>query len=239
MASSKRQTLYLTIIFLTILDICLLTYVFFYPVQDSLKQGVFAFDFIICIILWVEFIYSYLHSENKKQYLKENALSILGLFPLNFYFLRALRLIRLIQLIKLFVLARDSERAYAKFLRRTYLDKIILVAIVFIFLETILIRIMDPNINDLPTALWYIVVSLTSTGYGDIVPANFSGKIIGMITMVGGILIFSSLTAVISSVYVSKISDDSHDDLKSKIDDLTLEIKDLNEKIDELKNKKD
>lgn len=239
MASSKRQTLYLTIIFLTILDICLLTYVFFYPVQDSLKQGVFAFDFIICIILWVEFIYSYLHSENKKQYLRDNALSILGLFPLNFYFLRALRLIRLIQLIKLFVLARDSERAYAKFLRRTYLDKIILVAIVFIFLETILIRIIDPNINDLTTALWYIVVSLTSTGYGDIVPANFSGKIIGMITMVGGILIFSSLTAVISSVYVSKISEDSNDDLNSKIDDLTLEIKDLNEKIDELKNKKD
>lgn len=239
MASSKRQTLYLTIIFLTILDICLLTYVFFYPVQDSLKQGVFAFDFIICIILWVEFIYSYLHSENKKQYLRDNALSILGLFPLNFYFLRALRLIRLIQLIKLFVLARDSERAYAKFLRRTYLDKIILVAIVFIFLETILIRIIDPNINDLPTALWYIVVSLTSTGYGDIVPANFSGKIIGMITMIGGILIFSALTAVISSIYVSKISEDSHDDLKSKIDDLTLEIKNLNEKIDELKNKKD
>lgn len=239
MASSKRQTLYLTIIFLTILDICLLTYVFFYPVQDSLKQGVFAFDFIICIILWVEFIYSYLHSENKKQYLRDNALSILGLFPLNFCFLRALRLIRLIQLIKLFVLARDSERAYAKFLRRTYLDKIILVAIVFIFLETILIRIIDPNINDLPTALWYIVVSLTSTGYGDIVPANFSGKIIGMITMIGGILIFSALTAVISSIYVSKISEDSHDDLKSKIDDLTLEIKNLNEKIDELENKKD
>ena len=60
-----------------------------------------------------------------------------------------------------------------------------------------------------------------------------------MITMIGGILIFSSLTAVISSIYVSKISEDSNDDLKSKIDDLTLEIKDLNEKIDELKNKKD
>lgn len=239
MTGSKRQTLYLTIIFLTILDICLLTYIFFYPVQDSIKQWVFAFDLIICIILWVEFIYSYRHSENKKQYLKENAISILGLFPLNFYFLRALRLIRLIQLIKLWVLARDSERAYAKFLHRTYLDKIILVAIVFIFLETILIRIIDPNINDLPTALWYIVVSLTSTGYGDIIPANFSGKIIGMITMIGGILIFSALTAVISSIYVSKISDDSHDDLKSKIDDLTLEIKNLNEKIDELENKKD
>jgi voltage-gated potassium channel len=119
------------------------------------------------------------------------------------------------------------------------LDKIILVAILFIFLETILIRLLDPNINNFATALWYIVVSLTSTGYGDIIPGSFSGKLIGMITMIGGILIFSALTAVISSIYVSKISKDSHEDLESKIDDLTLEIKNLNERIDELKNKKD
>ena len=129
------------------------------------------------------------------------------MFPLNFYFLRALRLIRLIQLIKLFVLARDSEKAFAKFLHQTYLDKIILVAILFIFLETVLIRILDSNINDFTTALWYIVVSLTSTGYGDIIPGSFSGKLIGMITMIGGILIFSALTAVISSIYVPDSTD--------------------------------
>ena len=57
--------------------------------------------------------------------------------------------------------------------------------------------------------------------------------------MIGGVLIFAAITAVISSIYVSKISHDSHTDLESKIDDLTLEVKELNKKINELKKEKD
>ena len=94
---------------------------------------------------------------------------------------------------------------------------------------------LDSNINDFPTALWYTFVSMTSTGYGDVVPATLSGRLIGIIAMVGGIIIFATITAVISSIYVSKISRDHHEDLESKIDDLTSEIERLNEKIDELK----
>ena len=76
---------------------------------------------------------------------------------------------------------------------------------------------------------------MTSTGYGDIVPATTSGRIIGIIAMVGGIMIFATLTAVISSLYISRISKDNRDDLESKIDDLASEIEKLNKKIDELK----
>ena len=119
MSISKKQKIYLAIIFSTIIDICLLAYITFYPVSNILKYHVLSFDFIICIVLWIEFIYSYLHSDDRRQYLKENTLSILGMLPLNFFFLRALRLIRLIQLIKLFVLARDGEKSVAKFLHQT------------------------------------------------------------------------------------------------------------------------
>ena len=52
--------------------------------------------------------------------------------------------------------------------------------------------------------------------------------------MIGGILIFAPVTAVISSVYMSKINKDTNADLESKIEDLTAEIEKLNKKIDEL-----
>lgn len=149
-------------------------------------------------------------------------------------FFRALRLIKLIQLIKLFALARETEGKISKFLKQTYLDKIIVVMIIFVFSITVLIHIVDSNVNDILTALWYTVVSMTSTGYGDVIPATNLGKLIGMIAMTGGILIFASITAVISSLYVSRISRDNHDELKSKIDELNSEIEKLNKKIDEL-----
>lgn len=231
----SKQRIYLILIFATFLDILLLFYVALRPVSSTFRDTVFAFDIILCAVLWIEFIYSYLKSDDKKQYLIDNSLSILGMLPINFVFLRALRLVKLIQLIKLFVLARDREKTVSTFLKNTYLDKIILVAIIFIFILTVSIRLIDPNINDINTSLWYTIVTVTSTGYGDVVPSSVYGRVIGVFGMIGGILVFATFTAVISSLYISKINKRNHDDLNSKIEDLTSEIERLNEKIDDLK----
>ena len=229
-----QSILYLILIFITIIDILLLFYVAVYHVSLETRYEVFTFDLIICIILWIEFIYS-MPKNNKKQYVKDNALSILGMLPIDFIFLRALRLIKLIQMIKSFSIQMFNEKAVTKFLKETLLDEIILFAILFIFLMTALIRIFDSNINDMDTALWYIMVTLTSTGYGDIVPGTISGRIIGTITMIGGILIFATITAVISSRYIARINKDHRDELELKIEGLTSEIEKLNKKIDEMK----
>lgn len=231
-----QQIVYLILIFATFLDILLLADITFYPSVSSVITSVEAFDLILCIVLWLEFIYSYIHSDNKRQYLKENAFSILGMLPVNLVFLRALRLVKLAQLINIFILSRDEEQSVSKFLKQTHLEKVIVLSIIFIFALTVLIRIFDSNIGSIRTALWYIIVSMTSTGYGDIVPASTSGRIIGSIAMIGGILIFSTITAVISSVYISRVNRDHHDSLESKIEDLTSEIEKLNGKIDDLKN---
>lgn len=233
----SKQRIYLILIFATLLDIILLFHVEFRPVSLTFRQDVFIFDIILCIILWIEFIYSFAKSDNKKQYLIENSLSIPGMIPISFAFIRILRLVKLIQLIKLLVLARDSKKNITNFLKQTYLDKIILVAIIFTFILTVSIRIVDSGINDINTAFWYIIVSITSTGYGDVVPVSISGRIVGIFAMIGGILVFATFTAVISSLYISKISKDNHDDLNVKIEELTSEIERLNEKIDDLKKK--
>lgn len=238
MTLSRRQLFYLSIIILIIFDFGLLIYITFYPSHPIIRDIVLAFDLMVCLVLWAEFIYSYRHADDKKQYLKDNALSIAGMLPLDFMFLRALRLIKLVNFVKKFALSKNSQ-IIEDFLKRTLLDKIISIAIIFIFVLAILIRYIDSNIDDLATALWYIVVSMTSTGYGDVVPATFSGRIIGIVTMIGGILIFSTITAVISSIYVSRISRDNHSNLDSKIEELTSEIERLNKKIDELKKEKD
>ena len=234
MGRNKKQLVYLTLIFLTVLDLLCMAYVVFYPTSSAFRHNVISFDLIVCVLLWIEFIYSYLHADNKKEYLKSNSISIIGMLPVDFIFFRALRLIKLIQLIKLFVLARETGGNISKFLKQTYLDKIILITIIFVFSITVLLRVVDSNMGDILTALWYTVVSITSTGYGDVVPATNSGRIIGMVAMIGGILIFASFTAVISSVYMSKISKGHHEELESKIDELTSEIEKLNKKIDDL-----
>ncbi|MBE6499702.1 MAG: hypothetical protein E7Z80_04020 [Methanobrevibacter thaueri] len=233
----RKQFIYIILIILTIFDILFLANTFFYPVSQSFKSAAFTFDLIVCAILWIEFIYSYFKADDKKQYLKNNFISIFGMLPFDFIFiLRLLRLIKLIQLIKILVLIRDTEKSVTKFLHKTYLDKIIAIGIIFSFVIAISVWVIDSNIHNFSTAFWYTIVSMTSTGYGDVVPTSVSGRLIGIISMIGGIFIFSLITGIISAAFVSKLNKDNHEDLDAKIDFLTAEIDKLNQKIDELDN---
>ncbi len=234
MENPQHSNSILLLIFLTSIDLLLLAYILFYPGDSSVMFFVRTFDLVVCILLWIEFIYSYMHSDNKKHFMKENAASILGMLPVDFIFLRALRLIKLVHLIRQYIVQRNSKKTIAKFLKETYLDKILFVAIIFIFTVTILICIFDSGINDMQTAVWYIIVSMTSTGYGDVVPATLSGRILGIVTMIGGILIFALITALLSSIYTSKLNKENYSNFQSQINELTCEIKKLNEKNDEM-----
>lgn len=55
-----------------------------------------------------------------------------------------------------------------------------------------------PHINDLPTALYYAMVTMSTVGYGDITPHSFDARMFTISVIVLGVAVFAtSLTAVI------------------------------------------
>ena len=50
-------------------------------------------------------------------------------------------------------------------------------------------------IDDTPDAAWFVIITLTNVGYGDVVPITVFGKVVGAITTVLGILIVFILPA--------------------------------------------
>ena len=51
--------------------------------------------------------------------------------------------------------------------------------------------------TSIPAAMWWCIVTLTSTGYGDMFPVTVGGRIIGGITMFLGLVLFGILLNVI------------------------------------------
>jgi voltage-gated potassium channel len=53
--------------------------------------------------------------------------------------------------------------------------------------------------GSIPAALWWAVVTLTTTGYGDVVPHTVGGKMIASVVMVMGIVVLALMTGILAT----------------------------------------
>ena len=56
----------------------------------------------------------------------------------------------------------------------------------------------------LPNAMWWSVVTLTTTGYGDVVPLTPVGRIIGSLLMISGIAVLALMTGVLATGFAQE-----------------------------------
>jgi len=60
------------------------------------------------------------------------------------------------------------------------------------------------SINSFADALWWAVVTITTVGYGDMVPVTVAGKAVATVLMLGGVAFFSGVTANLASFLVKE-----------------------------------
>merc|ERR1712113_1326000 len=58
--------------------------------------------------------------------------------------------------------------------------------------------------GNIPSAMWWALTTITTVGYGDMVPQTVAGKCIGSLTMVGGTIIVSLSVATITSSFTEQ-----------------------------------
>jgi voltage-gated potassium channel Kch len=57
------------------------------------------------------------------------------------------------------------------------------------------------DIQNIPQAIWWAIITITTVGYGDLVPISFPGKIIGAFALVFGVLLLSLPVAIIGNKF--------------------------------------
>lgn len=56
---------------------------------------------------------------------------------------------------------------------------------------------VNPNVHNLFDAAWWWLVTSATVGYGDIVPVTTGGRLVGVVTIITGFLIFTGFVALI------------------------------------------
>ena len=229
-----------------IVDVILITYTIATDVSPSLYHKILIFDIAVCIILLFDFFKGLLKAKDKKKYVKENWVELIASIPFDIIFAPFiyLRYLRLLKLLRVLLLVGEYFKIVGSFLKDTRLDEILSILIIIIVGSTISLYLADPSMSNLFDGLWFVVVSITTVGYGDITPSSVSGKIISLILLIVGVFIFSAITGAISTYFMDNmLKEGSYHiiELKEKvnfqdmkIDEMTRQLSKNEEKIDEL-----
>lgn len=125
--------------------------------------------------------------------------------------LRVLRIIRLLRMLKL--TRHSSGFAMIWSVLREEAHAISYVIFILCFLLTLSGALMymiegeaQPEVfTSIPVAMWWAIETLTTVGYGDIVPATLAGRILGGIVSVVGIGTLAILSGLITVSFMSQL----------------------------------
>ena len=196
---------------LIIIDLILITLTLISEVDANLYFGIVVFDTVLCIILIIEFITRLMDSDNKKRFLLKNWTELIAAIPFDLIMLpfalnnAHLRFFKILKFIKVIALFSQFFETIDVFLKKTHLDEIFGVTLLVVLASTLALYLFDPSINSLFDSLWFVLSTITTVGYGDVLPQSGPGKIIGLITLIVGVLIFSTVTGAIASYFARRV----------------------------------
>jgi voltage-gated potassium channel len=73
------------------------------------------------------------------------------------------------------------------------------------FLGAVVMRVVDQqDFQSLGTAVWWALQTVTTVGYGDVVPTTAAGRVVGGILMVLGVSFIAFVTAGVTSIVVKR-----------------------------------
>lgn len=194
---------------LSILSIVNLVLIFLVR-DESLDIVLQAMNLILSVVLFFDFLYRMRKAPSKSTYFfREYGWADLGA-SLPLPQLKVLRIFRLIKVWRLFRLygAKRLLTALVKERAETALYLLLLIAVLVLeFGSLSMLRLEQSvegaNITTASDAIWYVLVTISTVGYGDQFPVTNSGRILGTAIIVLGVGIFGTLTGFLANAFIT------------------------------------
>ncbi|MDP1551518.1 MAG: ion channel [Methanobacteriaceae archaeon] len=263
---NRRIEIFLEILFISVIfiDAFLLLTSSLMPFRAGNFQNIAYVDLFASLILLLAYI-NQMRKNDPKIYLKKNwnflivvipfsfiAINILGFSPDLFI----LKLLNLVKAIALVFAIRQVGKNVDNFVEKSRLVYGVSFFIAILLTSSIAFYLaengINPNVTNYEDSIWYVIQTITTVGYGDIVPYTQFGRLIGVIAMISAIGITSLLTAATTSSLLDKVRQESDKlskrnavfmkNLEKKIDKISEEVADrkdidvLNQELKKLKS---
>ncbi len=123
----------------------------------------------------------------------------------GFYIFNIFRVLRLLKAIRYVNAFKVIGRVfYMK--REQLLVSFVFILFVFVFASSVIYLVekdaQPQKFRDIPSAMWYTIATITTVGYGDIYPVTPTGKMIGGLISMIGLILFAIPTSILTSGFL-------------------------------------
>ena len=143
---------------------------------------------------------------NRWRYIRNNwfnLLIIVSAMPLLWHE-KEIGTLRILRFILIAIKLTHLSHTLRQLLSRNHLGITVIVCWVFTAAAGVLMAAIDPAIHSISDGIWWAWVTVTTVGYGDIVPISGAGRILAGILMLVGMGLFAVFTANISALLVAR-----------------------------------
>jgi voltage-gated potassium channel len=215
---------------------------FLFSIPQFLRTPLTTVDWLIWAAFAAELTVKTYLSPHRRRYWRTHWYDVLivvvpFLRPLRV--VRSLRLVRALGVLRLSSAGAEIVSTARKVLQRHGLQYAILLAGLLVAgaaaAVTFFERDAGGTITDFGTALWWAVTTVTTVGYGDVVPITPEGRGVAVFVMLIGVGIFSYVTASISAFLVEQHREQESvtmQDIMRQLQVLQAQIATLHQQVD-------
>lgn len=186
---------------------------------------------IVALIFTVEYLARWYRAKDRLRYPFTPMAIIDALAVIPFYIgflvdMQSLRLIRMLRVLRLLKFGRfqPAIQRIGRSFSKSFSNLVAVSVIVFVFVFYASTFIYESERTHQPEsfssygdAVWWSVVTMTTVGYGDLYPTSTTGRVIGAITIIFGISVFSMLFSVLQEAFQGE-SDASNHEILARLD---------------------
>lgn len=175
--------------------------------------------------------------DNKLLYLRRNWMNLLiiaGGLPMVWSYTPLTGVLRSLRLVLLAGLLFRFSGNVRQFLAHNRLGATLAVALVVIVLAGLLMAAIEPGVETPWDGIWWAWVTVTTVGYGDIVPVTGPGKLFAAMLILMGVGLFSLMTANFSSFFIGRDVSRVEAELEEDMDKMSHEERNIHSSVNRL-----
>jgi voltage-gated potassium channel len=211
---------------LTATSVLVILFQYVYPLNPSQMLPIYLFDFIVAVILALDFFFRMKSSkESRPRFLLKHCYEIPAMIPLfTFAVLENQNItgagVRVLRLLRMYRVMQLSFRTLRIFEGTSYLY-FAAFSIIAIVLAASAIYEVEPSaqgstIRNLGDAFWWAVSTVTTVSYGDVYHVTIEGKVIAVVLMIVGLAILGVFISTVGAAIIEKRLRRPHSNLLSE-----------------------